>query len=213
MNKQSGEVSGLLISTIVLLILVLGLGSVMIWALMNYYDQKNNVDQKITAAVEVAKKEQADADEKDFIEREKEPYRDFVGPADLGSVTFKYPKTWSVYTSGGRADGFEGYLQPGVVHDVRSDRPYAIRVTIDDTSYEDTLDDFSKQIENGELKSKRVKINEFDGNRLDGTFSDTVEGSMVVFKIRDKTLKVYTESPNFRGDFDKIVLKTLRFNP
>jgi hypothetical protein len=34
----------------------------------------------------------------------------------------------------------------------------------------------------------------------------------VLFKIRDKTLEVYTQSPNFASDFDNIVLKTLEFN-
>lgn len=213
MRKEVGAVSGLLIANITLIVVVIGLGSVMIWALMNYYDQKDNVDQKIAAAVETAKTEQAEADEKEFIEREKEPYRDFVGPADLGGVTFKYPKTWSVYTASNRGRGFEAYLQPGVVHDVNSDRPYATRVSIETTPYEDVIEDYEKDVEDGLLKSRQVTINEFEGNRLDGQFSDTVEGSMVIFKVRDKTLRVYTESPNFRKDFNDIILKTLSFNP
>jgi hypothetical protein len=35
---------------------------------------------------------------------------------------------------------------------------------------------------------------------------------MVLFKIRDKTLQLYTQSNNFQGDFDNTVLKTLEFN-
>jgi hypothetical protein len=213
MRKEIGAVSGLLIANIVLIVLVMGFGSVMIWALMNYFDQRDNVDQKITVAVEKAEKVQADELEKEFIEREKEPFRDFVGPADLGGVTFKYPKTWSAYIESKRENTFDAYLQPKVVHGTNEKRPYAVKVSVENNSYEDALKKFKKLVEDGELSSKRVKVKGFEGVRLDGTFSETVEGSMVVFKIRDKTLKVSTESPGFRNDFNKIILKTLKFNP
>jgi hypothetical protein len=213
MRKETGEVSGLLVVNIALIVLVLGLGSVMIWALTNYSDQKNNVDQKIATAVEVAKDEQADADEKDFIEREKEPFKDFVGPVDLGAVTFKYPKTWNLYVPQGRGNEFNAYFHPDRVHGIDGDMPYAMRVSIRNESYQEVLDDYTDLIEDGFVKSKRVTVNEFEGNRLDGTFSDTIEGSVVVFKIRDKTLLVYTELANFRKDFNNIILKTLNFNP
>jgi hypothetical protein len=213
MQKETGAVSGLLISTIVLLVLVLGFGSVMIWALMNYYDQRDNVDQKIAVAVAEAEEIQAEELEAEFIEREKEPTRRFSGPADLGGVTFKYPKTWSVYVDTSRNNTMEAYLHPGSVHGVRPVRPYALRISVENSAYEDALKRYQRAIDNGDLRSVRAKVRDFEGIRLNGKFSDIVEGSMVIFKIRDKTLKVYTEAPNFRGDFNNIILKSLNFNP
>jgi hypothetical protein len=35
----------------------------------------------------------------------------------------------------------------------------------------------------------------------------------VVIKVRDKTLKIYTESPQYLSDFNNIVLKSLSFAP
>jgi hypothetical protein len=36
---------------------------------------------------------------------------------------------------------------------------------------------------------------------------------MVVIKVRDKTLKIYTESTDYMSDFNDIVLKNLTFSP
>jgi hypothetical protein len=86
---------------------VLSLGAIAaaVWGILNYTEQKTNVDCKIDVAVITAKKEQADSDEVKFSEREKEPNRQFVGPDDYGRLTFNYPKTWSVYVSKDAATG------------------------------------------------------------------------------------------------------------
>lgn len=202
-----------LIPTIILGVLVLGFGSFAIWSFVNYSDQKNNVDQKISAAVAIAKNQQTDTDLKAFQEREKEPYVQFIGPDDLGRVTFNYPKTWSVYVDKSSASQYEAYLQPGVVPPIGSQTPYAVRVTVATKSYESTLQTYQELVKKGDLKSSPIAVSGLNGTRLDGNFSKTVQGSMVVFKIRDKTLSVYTESNTFKPDFDAIVLKSLDFNP
>jgi hypothetical protein len=95
MNKQSGFISGPVIGNIVLGIVCLVFGSIMIWALVNYNDQKNNVDARIDAAEKQARTEQIKEDQKEFDEKQKDPMKEFIGPSDLGRVTFTYPKTWS----------------------------------------------------------------------------------------------------------------------
>lgn len=212
-NSQAGIMNPLLIPTIVLGVLVLGFGSFAIWSFVNYSDQKNNVDQKITAAVATAKTQQTGVDQKNFLEREKEPYRQFIGPDDLGRVTFNYPKTWSVYVDKSSDSQYEAYLQPGVVPPTTSQIPYATRVTVATKSYESTLQLYQDLVKKGDLKSSPIAISGLNGTRLDGNFSKTVQGSMVVFKIRDKSLSVYTESDTFKPDFDGIILKSLDFNP
>lgn len=213
-SHEAGAVNPLVVSNVILAILAIALGSAMVWAYVNYRDQKDNTDQKIEAAVTVAKKEQATEDEKDFIEREKAPYLQYAGPDDLGRVTFSYPKTWSGHIEKDPAGGeLEAYFHPGVVPFVNRDQQFALTVKVEETSFEQTLKAHETLVKKGDLKSAPIVINGFNGVRLDGKFSKTIEGSMVLFKVRDKTLTVATGAKTFRGDFDKIILKSLDFNP
>jgi hypothetical protein len=213
-NDQRGEVNPLLLISIVLTILVLGLGSFSIWAYVNYTDQKNNVDQKISAAVADAKRQQISDDEAKFAEREKQPTRQFVGPDDLGRVQVNYPKTWSVYVDkdGSSNTNYEAYLAAGTVPPIVSKTPYALRITVENKSYEDVLRAYQDVVKKGDLKSTAVTLQGQAGTRLDGKFSTTVSGSMVLFKVRDKTLEVYTQSPTFASDYNNIILPSLIFN-
>ena len=212
-NLEAGAANPLVISNVLLALLTIVFGGVAIWAYVNYQDQKNNVDAKIEVAVVDAKKVQRADDEKDFFEREKSPNFTFVGPDDLGRVTFKYPKTWSGYVAKASSSAYEAYLNPGIVPTVGRDIPYALRVIVQTTAYEKILDDYEDQIEKGELKSSPVTAGSQSGIRLDGTFSKSIQGSMVIFKIRDKTLMIASDATAFRNDFDKTILPTLTFNP
>lgn len=213
-HSESGEVNPLLLISVVLTILVLGLGSFSIWAYVNYNDQKDNVDQKISAAVATAKKQQSDVDASKFAEQEKQPTRKFTGPSDLGSVELSYPKTWSVYIDkdGSNNTNYEAYFSPGVVPPITSKAPYALRVTVEKKGYEDVLQGYNNKVKKGELKSSAITLQGQTGTRLDGSFSDDVKGSMVLFKVRDKTLEVYTQSDTFASDYEKIILPSLSFN-
>lgn len=213
-TKERGEVNPLLLVSVVLTILVLGLGSFSIWAYVNYNDQKDNVDQKISAAVATAKKQQSDEDATKFAEQEKQPTRKFTGPSDLGSVELSYPKTWSVYVDkdGGNNTSYESYFSPGVVPPISSKAPYALRVTVEKKGYEEVIQSYQSKVKKGELKSSAITLQGQTGTRLDGNFSDTIKGSMVLFKVRDKTLEVYTQSDTFLSDYEKIILPSLSFN-
>jgi len=211
LSHESGLVHPLLVTSIVLAVLTVGLGGFSVWAFLNYQDYKNNVDSKVEAAVAIGKREQTEADQATFLEQEKVPTRQLTGPVDLGQVKFSYPKTWSVYVDKD-SSSYEAYLHPLVVPPLASGSPYALRVTITSTKYESVLGAFNDRIKQGQLKASPVTIVGVDGTRLDGAFSNSVRGSMVLFKIRDKTLQLYTQSTNFQGDFDNIILKTLEFN-
>ena len=211
---QHGGVNGLLITTIVLGVLVAGFGSVMIWALVNYTDQKNNVDGKVAIAVAEARRVQGEEDEGKFAEREKEPYDRFTGPDDLGRVEFDYPKTWSVYIAKPGGSGpYEAYLNPVKVPPVSSSQQFALRVRVEERTYESVLRTYEGTVKRGDLRSSAVSVSGYTGTRLDGKFSNDIEGSMVLFKVRDKTLIVATDAKVFQNDFDKIILKSLSFNP
>lgn len=213
-SNQSGEANPLLIASILLALLSAGLGGFGIWAFMGYQDHKNNVDAKIAVAVEEANEVQAKKLDADFIEREKQPYVKFSGPDDLGHVTFDYPKTWSVYIANKGSNGtYEAYLNPGAVPTIANNQPFATRVVIEDKTYEATLKSYEPLVKKGTLKSSPITINNFTGVRLDGAFSKERTGSVVVFKVRDKTLTVASDASAFRGDFDTVVLRSLDFNP
>lgn len=211
--SESGEVNPLLVISIVLTVLVLGLGAFGIWAYLNYSDQKNNVDQKVAAAVADAKNQQSASDEKQFVEREKKPTIKFVGPDVLGSVQFNYPKTWSAYVNsdGTNSSNYEAYFSPGVVPPVNGKDPYALRVTIVNQTYDAVMFTLQDTVRKGNLKASSVTLAGETGTRLDGTFSPTVSGSMVVFKLRDQTLEVYTQSPSFANDYNNTILPSLTF--
>jgi len=191
-------------------VIVLG---VMIWALLNYFEQKSNVDGKVDAAVAVAKKDQADADEAKFLERDKEPNRQFVGPEDYGQLTFDYPKTWSVYVDKDATTGstYAAYFNPVSVPQVSASQQFALRVSIETKDYDAVLKTYESLVKKGDLKSSAVKANEQNGTRLDGNFSKDIRGSAVIFKIRDKTVTVRSDADTFKSDFDKLVA-TITFN-
>lgn len=213
---QQGAVSGALITSIVLGVLVVVLGSVAIWAVVNYNDWRSNVQGRIDVAVAEARQEQAAEDETRFAEREKEPYERFVGPDELGRVEFDYPKTWSVHVArdGAGNQPYEAYLHPNVVPPIqKSQTQYALRVEILNRDYEDIIRSFESRVERGDLRSAAVTASGFNGTRLDGNFSQHIEGSMVIFKVRDKTLQIQTDAPAYRPDFDNIILPSLTFSP
>lgn len=211
-TNESGAVNPLVISNIVVAVVAVILGGVSVWAFVIYQDQKNNVDSKIETAVSAAKKEQSAADEAKFLEREKLPTREFVGPDDLGRVTFQYPKTWSVYV-GKTGASYEAYLNPGTVPTVSNTQPFATRIVIEDKTYDAVLKSYEARVEKKELTSSPITIGSFSGIRLDGKFSDARKGSAVIFKVRDKTLTIATDAETFRTDFDRTILASLSFNP
>ncbi len=215
MRNELGDSHPLLIVTIVLAILTVGLGGFGVWVFVNYQDQKNNVDAIVANAVETAKKEQAATDQVTFDEQDKLPTRQIVGPTDLGKVTFSYPKTWSVYIDKdgtGTNASYEAYFYPAAVPPLSKDVPSALRTTITGAKYETVLAGFNERLKTGKLKASPVTVSGVDGMRLDGEFSETVRGSMIILKIRDKTLQIYTQAEAFKADFDTYVLKSIEFN-
>jgi len=219
MNQRSkksfevGSVDHWMIATISLVVLAVGLGALAVISYINYNEQKTDVDGKISDAVALAKKEQADADEAKFADREKEPNREFIGPDDYGRVSFNYPKTWSLFVSKDASSGgdYESYFNPISVSNIGEAQQFALRVVIEQEDYDTTLSGFDSLVKKGDLRSSSVVLANATGARLDGAFSEDIHGSMVIFKIRDKILTIRTDAEVFKSDFDKLV-STIKFN-
>jgi hypothetical protein len=211
---ESGAISKLLLSVIVLAVLAAAglVGSVVFF--LDYNQQKTNVDTKIQAQVAQAQKAQADSDEAKFNERDKEPFRQFVGPDDYGRLSFDYPKTWSVYIYKdvvNPGDTYQAYLNPVSVPAISSSNIYALVVTIQTADFDSILASYNSLVKTGALQSSTVTIGSTAATRLDGAFTSTLHGSMVIFKIRDKTVTLQSEATTFTPDFNSIV-SSIKFN-
>jgi hypothetical protein len=184
-----------------------------VWAYVNYLDQKSNTDAKISTAVATGVKDQADKDAAAFLEKEKQPNRQFAGPDDYGRLAFDYPKTWSVYVNKdtSASDTYEAYFNPVSVPPVKVTTQYALRVTIVQQDVEKVLASYDSLVKQGDLKATAVKADDTDGTRLEGNFTKDIRGLAVIFKIRDKTVTVRSDAETFRGDFDALV-STITFN-
>jgi hypothetical protein len=210
---EQGAVNRLFVAVISLsLVSALAIG-VAVWGVVNYLEQKSNVDSKVSDAVATAKKEQADIDEAKFSARDKEPNRQFVGPDDYGRLTFNYPKTWSVYVNKDASAGgtYEAYLNPISVPAVSSAQQYALRVSIEEKEYASVLSTYDSLVKKGDLKSSAVSADSSNGTRLDGKFTKDIRGSAVIFKIRDKTVTLRSDADTFKTDFETLI-KTIKFN-
>jgi len=186
-----------------------------IWGIVNYMDQKTNVDGKVADAVTLAKKQQADSDDAKFQASEKQPNREFVGPDDYGRLTFSYPKTWSVYVDKDGTSGttYQAYLNPVSVPPVSSSstEQYALRITIEQRDYATVLASYGDLVKKGTLRSSAFTVDGSNGTRLDGNFTKDIRGSAVIFKIRDTTLTMRTDADTFDTDFNALIA-TIKFN-
>ena len=187
-----------------------------IWMAVKYNDASTDVQGQIDVAVAKARDEQKTKDEAEFLEREKYPYKTFSGPADYGQLTFEYPKTWSVYIAEAANTGgdYNAYLNPIEVNTVGKDTVNALRVTIRDKSFDEVTAEYQRAMDrkDSDLRMNSVTFNGITGNRYDGTIPGTdLNGFVVIFKIRDKTAILQTDSKLFQADFDKL-LETVSFN-
>lgn len=212
-KNEDGAISGSLITIILLGILFLAAGSVAIWAYMNYSEQKTDVDGKVNLAVAEARKDQSEIEFEKFIEKEKEPNRQFVGPDDYGRLIFDYPKTWSVYVAKDVTEGgnYLAYLNPVTVPPVSEKQQFSLRVTVEQSDYDKVLKTYDALVKKGDLRSSGFSANGNTGIRFDGNFSKDIRGSAVIFKVRDKTVTLRTDADTFKPDFENII-KTINFN-
>jgi hypothetical protein len=211
-KNEVGAVNTWLVISIAFIVATVALGGAFAWALINYFDQKDTVDTKVSTAVTTAVKKQADTDAANFEAKDKQPNRQFAGPEDFGSLSFSYPKTWSTYINKDASTGtFQAYLNPVSVPTINSSTQYALEVTIETKNYDTILNTYTALVKKGDLKSSTVRINGVDSARLDGVFSKDIRGSAVIFKIRDKTVTIRTDADTFKPDFEALVA-SIKFN-
>ncbi len=198
---------------VVSLLAVLFIG-LFIWMTLKWSEANTNVQGKIDVAVAEARNSLQTKLEKDFEEKEKYPFLTFSGPTDLGALNFEYPKTWNLYIpdDASRGGDYHAYLNPGQVNVVADNTVMALRVTIKNEQLDRVLEDFTDKVQSQEMTVSSTVINGVNVNVYTGKLDSELMGIVCIFKIRDKTALLQTDSSNvFRADFERI-LSTIRFN-
>lgn len=210
----------LLIPFILTIIFLIGAICFAAWAFMGRQDYKLNSDKKVAEAVVIAQKQTTSANEKDFLEREKSPLKEYKGPQSAGTITIKYPKTWSAFvtetlTTGGTP--VDGYFHPNYVPGLESGTDFALRVRVLSKQYADQLKQFESKAKTGKVKISPYTSPKLPqgtvGARVDGEINTGQQDSMILFPLRDKTIEISTESAQFLSDFNNIILANLTFVP
>jgi len=216
-SAERGAVNRWMIISIFLIVAVLLAGGAAVWALMNYGTEKTTVDTQVETAAATAKKSQADTDAANYAKQNNAQTRTFAGPTDYGSLSFDYPKSWSVYvdkdgtaSSGGTT--FAAYLNPITVPPVAlATQQFGLRVLIEQKDYNTAINSYAQLVKSGQLKSSPVKVDGQDGTRLDGNFTKDIRGSAIIFKIRDKTVTIRTDADTFDSVYN-VLITTIKYN-
>lgn len=216
--NSSGTVDVWLIGFVVVTIFLIAAGSFGIWAYMGRQDYKDNVDQKISVAVAKSNEELDAKKEADFAEREKQPLRTYDGPAAYGSLTIKYPKTWSVYVdeTGKGGNPVDGFMHPNFVPGIKSGNNFAVRFAVLERDYASQVKQFDNGVKKGTVKAKAYTSPSDPNNvgiRFDGEIAEKKQGALILLPLRDKTIKVWTEASQFVPDFNKLILPNFRYIP
>jgi len=219
-NSQPGSSKNtfIIVVLVVLLVAALGFGG---WAYSKMADYKNNTDKKIAVALDNAKTAQTKAVQAAF---DKANTKQFQGSPTYGSLSFSYPKTWSAYVdTTNTTEPINAYFQPNEVPGIQGKTAYALRVELVSTDYSQLVQQFSSGIQTAKVTAKAYvppKLNGVANVQAGTMFSglinplDTTQhGTMLVIKVRDKTLQISTQSSDYLDDFNNIILPSLSFNP
>jgi type II secretory pathway pseudopilin PulG len=219
-SRQTGAMNLLIIPLVLLVVAVLGIGAFAASSYSQAQDYKTNVDQKVAAAVEVSNQKISEQKEADFAEKEKYPYDTYVGPEAAGSVTIKYPKTWSAYVVEPRTSSstpVDGFFNPNFVPDTGdNNNSFALRVSVVTTRYDSLMKTYATAQKSGKVTItpyQSPNVPSVVGSRVDGEIESKKQGVKVLLPFRDKTLMIWTESTDYKADFENIILKNFTLTP
>lgn len=219
-NMQSVELpkqshTSLIVALLMSILFVVSLGFG-IWAFIGKQENKSNLDTKIEAASEIAVEKAELAKEADFAERDKNPFKTYTGSATYGSLTFSYPRTWSVYAEENNTGKLlDLYAQPNVVTGTQASNSFALRVQTLDDSYDTLVAKFQKSAEDGKVTVaafRAEKVPTVLGTRIAGEVVKDKQGTMILLPQRDKTFVLWTESTDYNTDFEAVI-KSISFVP
>ncbi len=183
---------------------------------LNYKNLEASADFSIEQAVLAAKAEQQDADEKENLEKEKwGTPNSWKVSGQWGSLSFDYPKIWSVLVVKEKEGDYLAYFRPDYVGSV-SDKTerFALRLTIVSKDIESVQPTYEKV---GGRKRCNEDYASFAGSSSEewwcysGTLEKNMVGQVVLIKLGDsqKTAILQSDATIYKSDFEKI-LKSLK---
>ena len=216
-GQASNKKIGLMV-LVILLVLSLAFGA---WALSSRGSYKKIAeDDAATARSAVAKQAQLQTQ---YDTLSKQPYKTYKSDSTFGSISFNYPKNWAAYVDEtGSIEPIDGWFYPDQVPGTQGKPAFALRLELVNTAYSDVLDSFSSAIHDGTAKASAYippklhgVANVQAGTKINGVVDqdNNFKGSMVIMKVRDKTLQIYTQSNTYLSDFSNTVLSSLTFVP
>lgn len=200
----------------ILLLMALGFGG---WAFVERQDYKNNVDQKVAQAIDVALADQKILLDAEAAERAKSPYEQYTTPAEFGSVKIVYPRTWSAHVneSPGASVPVNAYFNPGYVPATNANESFALRLQVSNQTADQLLTNYQSSITQGTAIANAFVAKNVPGAssgwKIDGDIAPNRKGSIVLIPLRDKTISIWTESEAYSADLTNIVLENLTFSP
>ncbi len=209
--KSQGEQRRTIIMVIIMVLLAIISIVFLILFIMKLIESQNLIadqDSRIDAAVAVAVAENTEKLNAEFEIARKDPYREFLGPEDYGSLAFKYPQTWSVYIAKNAANGgdFEVYMNPVEVEAPNSNTINALRVTIRDTAIDSVVQTYESLVKSGKLTFSTRQVGGVTANLYVGQLpSGNLQGAVCLFKLRDKTVVLQTDANVFLEEFYRLL--------
>lgn len=209
---------GFIITIIVLTLLLLSAIGFAIWAYAGMIDYKDNSDQKSAKAVAIAVQKEDSKKDKEFLEKEKQPLKTYLGPETYGGLSIQYPKTWSgfVTQTDKGSTPIDGYFYPNVVPGIQGGTNFALRAQVSSQSYDVEMKNMEARVKSGKVTAAPAvlpNVPGVNGTRFTGEVNQGQKSVLVVFPLRDKTIKIWTETPEFLNDFDTIILPNFKFTP
>jgi hypothetical protein len=224
-HNQNGAVNALGISLVIAVILLVGVAIFGVWAFSGRQNYKNDADAKIHTAVLATQAQDAITQQAAIAAAVKLPYSTFNGPAQYGSISFQYPKTWSAYVSGlgVNATGLiDGYFAPGMITAVADGtEDFALRIQILGEPYNLVAQAFTAQAVGPKALITASaytlpRVPDVVGLEVSGKLSVATVGNtatMVALPERTNTIEIWTDGTANLSDFNNVVLKTFTFSP
>ncbi len=181
------------------------------FATYKYTDLKKNFNTRSDEITKRALIENTNRLEADFVEREKREFVTYTALSELGDLSFLHPKNWHIYLKDDSVNDYEVYFHPKRIRPIDKDSRYALRLNVTDKSYERVIKEYDSLVRKKDLSSEVISINGVNGTLFKGMFNKYIKGSAVVFKLRDKTVTIRTDAPQFEKDFNEII-QTITFN-
>jgi len=211
-TKSEGGFAASVVIAVVMALSFVGALAFGIWAFAGMQENQRDLDAKIASASAVAVQEAESAKDVEFAEELKNPFETYVGRDTYGSLTFDYPKTWSVYaeeSTGTTILNFYGHptLIPGLGRDVS----FAFRGQILSSPFETEVAKFNPLATSGRVTVSAFRLEQVPdvlGARINGEITTGKNGTMILLPQRDKTIRLWTEFDGFLPDFEKLIQST-----